>query len=124
MNEGTAIKLIRKRLNIKQADLAKGIGLSQTSLSQIEQNLKRPSTRTLQKICKELDIPESLIYILGMERDDVSEARRDTYDMLFPSIANIALEIAGPVDSNDAEKKAPRKKTAAKKTAPKKTKDA
>jgi|GEM_PF-286381 Predicted transcriptional regulators len=113
MNEGTAIRLIRKRLNIKQAELAGTIGLSQTSLSQIEQNLKRPSTRTLQKICKALDIPESLIYVLGMERDDVSPARRSTYDMLFPSIANIALEIVGPQNGEGDEKAAePAKKRA------------
>lgn len=112
MNEGTAIRLIRKRLNIKQAELAGSIGLSQTSLSQIEQNLKRPSTRTLQKICKALDIPESLIYVLGMERDDVSPARRATYDMLFPSIANIALEIIGPQNADGEEKPEPAKKRA------------
>jgi XRE family transcriptional regulator, regulator of sulfur utilization len=93
MNEGNSIRLIRKKFGLTQQEMADKCGLSQTSLSQIENGLKRPSTGTIKKICKALDVPEALIYILGMEQDDVSENRKDVYKLLYPSIIEMALMI-------------------------------
>jgi len=93
MNIGLAIKSIRRQLDITQYQYADRCNISQTSLSQIENGVKRPSARTIKKVCEVLDVPESIIYILGMQDTDVPESRKNVYEMLFPSIKNLALQI-------------------------------
>ncbi len=73
--------------------MAAKCGISQTSMSQIEKGVKRPSTRTIKKVCAVLDIPESVLYILGMQDTDVPNSRKEMYNMLFPSIRSLALQI-------------------------------
>lgn len=93
MNIGIAIKSIRKQLGITQYELADRCQLSQTSLSQIENGIKRPSQRTIKKLCEVLEVPESVIYILGMQETDVPTSKKNVYDLIFPSIKNLALQI-------------------------------
>ncbi|MCD6064476.1 MAG: family transcriptional regulator [Flavipsychrobacter sp.] len=93
MNIGIAIRSIRRQLGITQYELAEKCNISQTSLSQIENGIKRPSNRTIKKVCEVLEIPESVIYILGMQETDVPQSRKSVYDMLFPSIKSMALQI-------------------------------
>lgn len=93
MNIGYAIKSIRRQLCITQYELAQKCEISQTSLSQIENGVKRPSNKTIKKICQVLELPESVIYIIGMQDTDVPMSRREVYDMIFPSIRNLALQI-------------------------------
>ena len=93
MNTGLAIRSIRRQLDITQYELADKCNISQTSLSQIENGVKRPSTRTIKKVCEVLDLPESIIYILGMQDTDVPDSRKEVYEMLFPSIKSLALQI-------------------------------
>jgi transcriptional regulator with XRE-family HTH domain len=100
MNVGIAIKQVRKQLGLTQQELAVKCNISQTSLSQIENGNKRPSAKTTKKICKALDIPESVIYILGMQDTDVPESKQNMYKLLFPSIRSLALEIVGTEHSN------------------------
>jgi len=95
MNVGIAIRSIRRKIGITQYELAERCNLSQTSLSQIENGIKRPSERTIKKVCEVLDIPESVIYILGMQETDVPTSRKNVYNMLFPSIKSMALQIVG-----------------------------
>ena len=95
MNLGIAIKAIRRQVGITQNELAERCGISQTSLSQIETGIKRPSARTLKKVCEVLDIPESLVYILAMQESDVPSSKKNIYNMLFPSIKSLALQIVG-----------------------------
>jgi transcriptional regulator with XRE-family HTH domain len=93
MNLGKAIKIIRKETGLSQTDLAQLSNITQAALSQIE-NGKRPGTSTLKKISKALDIPESLIYVIGIEKDDVPVKKRKLYDDLFPVIESLILKLA------------------------------
>ncbi len=95
MNLGYAIRSVRKQMGITQYELADKCSISQTSLSQIENGIKRPSNRTIKRVCEVLDVPESVIYILGMQETDVPVSKKGVYDMLFPSIRNLALQIVG-----------------------------
>ncbi|MBA3829513.1 MAG: helix-turn-helix transcriptional regulator [Taibaiella sp.] len=95
MNIGFSIKTIRRQLGVTQHELAEKCHLSQTSLSQIETGIKRPTQKTLKKICTVLGIPESLVYILAIQDTDVPTSKRRIYDMLFPSIKSLALQIVG-----------------------------
>jgi transcriptional regulator with XRE-family HTH domain len=101
MNIGSAIRTIRIKMHLSQVELAKRCQLSQTSLSQIENNNKKPSARTLKRICEELQVPESIIYILAMENIDVPESRKKIYDVLFPAITAMAMQIIGTDGGED-----------------------
>lgn len=92
MNLGKAIKTLRKNRELSQADLARLSNITQAALSQIE-NGKRPGTTTLKKISKALDVPESLIYVVGIEKDDVPAKKRKLYDDLFPVIESLILKL-------------------------------
>lgn len=61
------IKQLRKDRRIKQADLAKQIGVPQSTLSKYENGNLRIDTDTLTKIAKALDV--SVDELLGRERD-------------------------------------------------------
>jgi XRE family transcriptional regulator, regulator of sulfur utilization len=95
MKEGTAIKMIRKRQALSQVELAQRCNISQTSLSQIENNLKRPRGKTLKKLCEVMEVPESMVYILGLEETDVPQSKLHLYNMLYPTIINMACQIVG-----------------------------
>lgn len=95
MNLGIAIRSVRRQLGITQQELSEKSGISQTSLSQIENAVKRPSNKTIQSICGVLEIPEAVLYILAMQDSDVPSDKKRVYDMLFPSIKNLALQIVG-----------------------------
>jgi len=96
MNIGKAIKLIRTRLAITQAELARRCNCSQTSLSQIETGRKRPNQRTINKICTSLEIPESIIYIVGMQPEDVPESKKSVFYVVYPTIKKLALQMVEP----------------------------
>ncbi|MCS3797993.1 helix-turn-helix domain-containing protein [Niastella sp. OAS944] len=93
MNLGKAIKNVRKRKKLSQEELARGAGITQAALSQIE-NGKRPGTKTLNKICTALEISESLIYVIGIEEEDVPKKNKVLYKKLFPVIQDLVLQIA------------------------------
>ncbi len=93
MNLGVSIKLIRRGKSLNQYQLAEKCGISQTSLSQIETGAKRPSQRTINELCRVLEVPESVIYILGMQEGDIPESKKKVYAMIFPSIKDLAMQI-------------------------------
>lgn len=92
MNLGKAIKEIRKEKGLSQVELAQSSNITQAALSQIE-NGKRPGTETIKKICEALNISESLLYVLGMEKDDVPKSKQTLYDELFPVIQGLVFRI-------------------------------
>lgn len=106
MNIGSAIKSIRKKLSITQYELAEKCDLSQTSLSQIETGIKRPSQRTISKVCNVLDIPESIIYIVAMQESDVPPSKRGVYELVYPSIKSLALQMVSSEHINLVSAKA------------------
>lgn len=95
MNIGSAIKNIRLHFGISQEELSQITGISQTSISQIENGVKNPSKRSIQRICEALEIPEAILYIMGMEESEVPESRKKIFNKLFPDIKDIAIKIIG-----------------------------
>jgi len=96
MRIGKALKEIRKHKGISQMQLAEQIGISQTSLSQIESDIKRPSVSTIKKICEILEVSEPLVYLMATEESDVPESRRMLFNALLPTLKSVVLQIAGP----------------------------
>jgi transcriptional regulator with XRE-family HTH domain len=93
MNTGLAIKTIRKKLSLTQNQLAVKCNLTKTSLSLIENGIQKPSSRTISRICKSLDIPEMIVYIAAMEAQDVPEPKRHAYEILYPTMIDLAMRM-------------------------------
>lgn len=97
MNIGSAIKAIRKEANITQEQLSKRTGISQTSLSKIESGAT-PTASNLKKICLELGVAPSIIYILATEEEDIPPTSKTKYNLLFPAIKNLIFELVKNTD--------------------------
>jgi transcriptional regulator with XRE-family HTH domain len=93
MNLGKSIKELRKSKGLSQVELAKLSGVTQAALSQIERG-KRPGDLTLKKLSKALKVSVSLIYVLGLEKEEVPKEKRELYDDLFPVIQSMINRIA------------------------------
>jgi transcriptional regulator with XRE-family HTH domain len=96
MHIGSAIRCIRKKVSLSQYELSQRCDITQTALSQIEVGVKMPSQRTLEKICNALEIPEFMIYILALEQEDISDSKREAYNVVYPIIQNLLLQMAMP----------------------------
>ncbi len=89
MKIGTIIKKIRSEKKISQGDLAKACDISQTYLSQIENDLKKPSFAKLNTIAEQLKIPLSVLFYLSIEESDVPANKRRAYRELSPTIESL-----------------------------------
>lgn len=65
MKIGDNVKKIRKERKLTQSELAKRMGISRSYLSDIENNRKNPSKRTLDSLAEKLDV--SFIYLTTLE---------------------------------------------------------
>ena len=93
MKIGDSIKYIRKKKQISQNQLATSINISQTYLSLIENNEKKPSLKILEKIENFLHIPLSIILFLSIEEDEVPNHKKEYFNLLQPSILKFINEI-------------------------------
>ena len=94
MNIGNVIKELRKQNGHNQKTFASLCGITPTSLSLIESGAKKPSPRTIKEICRVLNIKESVLYILSLEKDDVPESKREIFDTMFPHIKSMLFDIS------------------------------
>lgn len=86
MNIGSGIESLRKKKKISQASLAQKTGLTQTYISLIESNKKKPSTSALEAIAKALDIPLPVFFLLFLDDIDIPENRKKEFELLWPSL--------------------------------------
>jgi len=93
MNIGKSIRLIRKELKISQNEFALKTNLSQTSLSQIENGVKKPSPSTLKRIAGILGMPEALLYIIAIQEEDISDQKRIVYRIIQPAILKLCIQL-------------------------------
>ncbi|OJW83530.1 MAG: hypothetical protein BGO69_08655 [Bacteroidetes bacterium 46-16] len=93
MNIGKIIKAIRTQAGMTQAELCSRCSISQTSMSQIENGYKKTREMTMAKICRALNISESLIYILAMQIADIPESKKELGDMLWPTLQSLILQL-------------------------------
>ena len=98
-NIGKIIKEQRKKLSISLNQLSRLSGVSVAHLGRIEQGLRQPSTRTLQKIAKHLDF--DLYELLIMARHllpDPSTFSEEQRDKLRTELNTLLERVAS--DSN------------------------
>lgn len=89
MNIGNAIKDLRQQKGLKQTDFAVKCGLSQSYLSSIEKGRKEPTLSILKQIANALSIPMPVLVFFSLDQEDISESKRDAFQMLEPSIKGL-----------------------------------
>ena len=92
MNLGSTIKTLRKQKGIKQNLFADKCDITQTYLSQIENNAKRPNLSTLQIISDKLGVPMPILFFLSLDGEDIKPEKRKSYTLLAPSIKSMVNE--------------------------------
>lgn len=93
MDIGSIISSLRKKEGINQAKLAKMSGISQTYLSQIENNKKEPHLSSLKKISEALEVPLPVLLFLSMDEKDIPDKKKNAFRVLFPSIKAFMVEM-------------------------------
>lgn len=92
MDLGSIIKNIRKRKGQNQTEFAQSCGITQTYLSQIENNQKEPNLSTLKDISKNLDIPLPILFFLSLNEEDIPQEKRKAFEIVNPSVKSLINE--------------------------------
>lgn len=92
MDLGTIIKNTRKQRRQTQNEFAESCGISQTYLSQIENNAKEPNLSTLKEISKNLEIPLPILFFLSLNEEDIPEEKRKAFEIVNPSVKSLISE--------------------------------
>lgn len=93
MNIGNAIKDLRQQKGFKQTEFAVQCGLSQSYLSSIENGRKEPTLSILKQIANALSIPMPVLVFFSLDKDDISESKKDAYNILEPSIKGLISDV-------------------------------
>jgi len=92
MDIGQIIKDVRKKQGVSQKKLALKCELSQAYLSQIETNQKEPNLSTLKVIAANLNIPLPILFFMSLEDNDISEQKREAFNVVSPAIKSMLNE--------------------------------
>ena len=93
MRIGDTIHELRKRASMTQLELSMKCDLTQATLSQIETGVTYPSRSTIKRLCKELGLSESTLYLLSIEEADVPFVKRKLFKEMFPSVKAVLIEM-------------------------------
>lgn len=93
MDLGQTIVNLRKRRCLKQKVLARKCSISQTYLSQIENNRKDPNLSTLKEISRVLEIPLPVMFFLAINDEDIPERKREAFKHLSPPVKALMQEM-------------------------------
>ena len=92
MDLGNIIKNIRKQKRLTQNEFASLCNITQTYLSQIENNLKEPNLSTLKSISKNLNVPLPVLFFLSMTEEDIQPSKRKAFRIVSPSVKSMINE--------------------------------
>lgn len=92
MDLGLTIKKLRQQNGFNQSQFAEACGITQTYLSQIENNLKEPNISTLRNISNQLSVPLPVLFFLTLDDNDIQEDKRNAFNLLAPSIKSMISE--------------------------------
>jgi transcriptional regulator with XRE-family HTH domain len=93
MNIGLTIKRLRKERGLNQEEFGVITGLSQTSLSLIENGNTTPNRSTLKRICEGLNIPEEMLYFMSIDESGIPEEKKEKFKLLYPAVQDLMMRI-------------------------------
>lgn len=86
MNIGNAVKKVRVQKGFNQKQFCEKIGVTQSYLSLIENNKKKPSTEVLEKIAKSVNTTLPVLFWFSVEEVDVDSGKVEVFNQLKPMI--------------------------------------
>lgn len=92
MDLGIVIKNIRKQKGQTQGEFASLCGITQTYLSQIENNAKEPAISTLKTISEKLGMPLPILFFQSLTSEDINPNKRNAFELVSPSIKSLVNE--------------------------------
>jgi len=92
MDIGQAIKELRIRHNMTQAQLAERCGMSTNAICSLETGKAYPPKATVDKLCEAFGIPQSYLLMASIEEADIPEEKRVLYRALLEPLRNELLE--------------------------------
>ncbi len=92
MDLGTTIRNIRKQKGFTQDEFARDCDISQTYLSQVENNQREPNLSTLRIISEHLKVPLPILFFLSLTEDDVQPNKRKAFGIVGPSVKSLVNE--------------------------------
>lgn len=92
MNIGMAIRTLRTKLGMTQAELAAHVGMSENTVSKWELGKAMPPMESIKKICDAFGVPESYLMFSTVEESDMPESKRVLYRALVEPLKNELLE--------------------------------
>jgi transcriptional regulator with XRE-family HTH domain len=98
MKVGAAIKAKRKEQLLRQEELARRVGITQSYLSQLENDRKEPNLSTLRRISEALNIPLPFLMALSLSAEDVPEHKREAFDALYPKMESLINKLLSEED--------------------------
>lgn len=93
MDLGSIIKEIRKDKKFSQKEFAELCNISQTYLSQIENNKKDPNISTLKNIATHLNVPLPILFFRALTEEDIPESKKESFDTISPIVNNLIKSI-------------------------------
>jgi transcriptional regulator with XRE-family HTH domain len=92
MNLGNTIKDLRKHKGFTQDEFAGKCDITQTYLSQIENDQREPNLSTLKEISKQLDIPLPILFFLSLDEEDIKPQKRKAFKTIGPAVRSLVNE--------------------------------
>ena len=93
MNLGQAVKRVRKNKGLNQEQFCNEVGITQSFLSGIENNKKKPSIDVLEKIAEVVDIPIPVLFWFTITENDVCAQKTEMFKLLKPSVDQIITDL-------------------------------
>jgi transcriptional regulator with XRE-family HTH domain len=93
MNLGNTIKDIRKQRGFSQTVLAELCNISQTYLSQIENNQKEPNISTLKIISGKLSVAIPILFFLSLDEADIAPGKKQLFQAIGPTVKTLIKEL-------------------------------
>jgi len=101
MNLGKTIKDSRiMHFKGNQYDFAEALGITQSYLSLLENNKKKPSPDLIKKIGDVCEIPLVIMLWHSLDENDVSEDKKESFKLLKPSLDALLKEVFEPNPRN------------------------
>lgn len=91
MNYGKAIRVCRAAFGLRQAELAAHLSIGPSQLSLIESGRRKPSVRTIEEICRALQVPQPLLLLLASSPEDLEHQTDDTLALLGQSLLTLLV---------------------------------
>jgi transcriptional regulator with XRE-family HTH domain len=93
MNLGHVIKNVRKARGYTQDEFASVCRITQTYLSQIENNLKDPSLSVLKTIAEKLSVPLPILFFQSITEEDVQPEKKAMFKKIDPLVKKLIDEL-------------------------------